>query len=357
MEFGIALAPSPTSWQVAQRAEELGFAEVWFYDSQMLAGDCFVAMGAAALSTARIRLGTGVLVPSNRIASVAANGLATLNAMAPGRVDFGVGTGFTGRRTMGLDAIKLADMESYIRQVMGLLANDTVTMGIEGNGKRVRFLNPELGLVNTAEPVGLHISAYGPKGRALTARLGARWMTFMGNVQSALAQIEDMQRAWKAENRPLDSLFATNIGLGCVLQEGEPHDSKRAIKQAGPRALAPLHRAVDATSMGLKADGGNPDWLQDICERYVKAAAGFNPEEKDRYLVNHRGHLMFVRPEERSFITAQLIRHTCWTGTERDLIDRIGQLRDAGYKQFTIQLIPGAEAAIEDWAKIKAAFA
>src|SRR5215472_15748454 len=50
-----------------------------FYDTQMLSADCFVAMGAAAVKTRRIRLGTGVLVPSNRIAPVAANALATLN--------------------------------------------------------------------------------------------------------------------------------------------------------------------------------------------------------------------------------------------------------------------------------------
>ena len=29
-------------------AEELGFTHAWFYDTQMLSADCFVAMGAAA---------------------------------------------------------------------------------------------------------------------------------------------------------------------------------------------------------------------------------------------------------------------------------------------------------------------
>ena len=31
-------------------------------------------------------------------------------------------------------------------------------------------------------------------------------------------------------------------------------------------------------------------------------------------------------------------------------------LRDAGYTQFTIQLVPGHEHAIEDWARLKAKF-
>ena len=45
------------------------------------------------------------------IEPVTANAFATLNQIAPGRIDFGVGTGFTGRRTMGLGPISLARME------------------------------------------------------------------------------------------------------------------------------------------------------------------------------------------------------------------------------------------------------
>ena len=100
MDFGIGIATSSEAWKTALRAEELGFTHAWFYDTQMITADPFVAMGAAAMKTTKIRLGTGVLVPSNRIAPVAANALATLNQLAPGRIDFGVGTGFTARRAM-----------------------------------------------------------------------------------------------------------------------------------------------------------------------------------------------------------------------------------------------------------------
>jgi hypothetical protein len=48
--------------------------------------DPFVAMAAAAMKTTKINLGTGVLVPSNRIAPVTANCLASLNHLAPGRI-------------------------------------------------------------------------------------------------------------------------------------------------------------------------------------------------------------------------------------------------------------------------------
>src|SRR6202162_2880278 len=138
MDFGIALPTAADSWKQVVRAEELGFTHAWFYDTQMLSADCFVAMGAAAVKTRRIRLGTGVLVPSNRIAPVAANALASLNQLAPGRIDFGVGTGFTARRAMGFGAMKVADMETYIQQVYGLLRREMVDFEMEGQTRKIR---------------------------------------------------------------------------------------------------------------------------------------------------------------------------------------------------------------------------
>ena len=112
----------------------------------MITADCFVSMAGAAMKTSKIRLGTGVLVPSNRLAAVTANSFATLNAMAPGRLDLGIGTGFSARRAMGLNAMKLADMEEYIRVIYGLLAGETLETEVEGKRRKLRFLNPEIGL-------------------------------------------------------------------------------------------------------------------------------------------------------------------------------------------------------------------
>src|SRR3954447_23246960 len=132
MRFAIAIPTDADSWRVVRRAEELGFSRAWFYDTQMLSADPFVAMAAAAMRTTRIRLATGVLIPSNRIAAVAANAYASLNKLAPGRIDFGIGTGFTGRRAMGLGSVRLADMEDYIGVVQALLRGETVETDIEG---------------------------------------------------------------------------------------------------------------------------------------------------------------------------------------------------------------------------------
>src|SRR5215475_7204162 len=139
------------------------------------AADSFVAMTAAAMKTPRIKLGPGVLIPSNRIAPVAATAFASLNKLAPGRIVFGVSTGFTGRRTMGLGAVKLADMAEYIRIVQALWRGETIEMELEGKRRPIRYLNPDLGLINITDPMPLFIAASGPRARALTAKLGAGW--------------------------------------------------------------------------------------------------------------------------------------------------------------------------------------
>ena len=356
MQFGIALATAADSWRIVQCAEELGFTHAWFYDTQMLSADCFVAMGAAAVNTRRIRLGTGVLVPSNRIAPVTANALASLNKLAPGRIDFGVGTGFTARRAMGLGAIKLGPLEQYIKDVYGLLAGETIDFACEGERRKIRFLNPELGLINTRDGIPLHLSAFGPRTRALAARLAAGWLNFIGSAENAMHDVAAMREEWRRAGHALADLRATAFALGCVLQDGEGADSPRAMAQAGPRAAVMLHRAADQALSGLAPGTSMPSGLRAELDGYVALARGFQPADA-RYLQNHRGHLLFVKPEERPFVTADLIRATSFTAPEAEITQRIDALRDAGYTQFTIQIVPGQEAALADWARIRAALA
>jgi 5,10-methylenetetrahydromethanopterin reductase len=322
----------------------------------MITADCFVAMAAAAMNTSRIRLGTGVLVPSNRIAAVTANAFATLNGLAPGRVDFGVGTGFSARRAMGLGAMKLAEMEEYIRVVYALLAGETVETPIEGKPRKIRFLNPDIGLFNTTDPIPLHISAYGPRSQALTAKLDARWKCFIQDVDGALGALDGMKQAWAAAGRAAGDLYATAWVCGCVLRPGEAADSERAVAQAGPRAATLLHRAADADQQGwdntMKVSN---EGIAEAIAGYVEMARRFEPPDA-RYLENHRGHFLFVKPEERRFVTAELIRRTTFTATEQELTQRVAALRDAGWKQIVIPVTPGHEDALEDWARIKDAF-
>ena len=346
MEFGIGIASGVDGWRVAQRAEELGFTHAWFYDTQMLCADVFVSMALAATKTSRIRLGTGVLVPTNRIAPAAANGLATLGKLAPGRVDFGVGTGFTARNTMGLPAMRLDDLRQYVRVVQGLLAGETVQWEAEGAPRTVRFLDPAGGLLAIGERIPLHVSAFGPRARALTADIADGWLAFVGRPSRAQRDIREMEESCRAAGRDPATLYKTAFTMGCVLDDGEPADGPRARAQAGPLALSFFHGMMDGS---LKARV--PEALASTVAEYRRLYDGYEPANA-RYLTLHKGHFIRPRPEEERFLTAALVRDLTTTGTADELVERVRGLAAAGYQQLTICLAPGHEHAVEEWARV-----
>jgi 5,10-methylenetetrahydromethanopterin reductase len=350
MNFDIFLAPAADSYKVVERAETLGYRRAWFYDTQLLNAELFAAMAAAAMRTSTIRLGTGVLIPSNRIAPVAASGLATLNALAPGRIDFGISTGFTARRTMGLRPVKLADMEEYIRVVRGLLAGQTLEWTFEGKRRKIRFLNPEIGAVNIADPIPLHLSALGPRARRLTAKLGAGWIHATANPAHAQAALADMQAAWRDAGRAAAGLHATAAIAGCVLGDGEAADSPRARAHAGPTATIALHSLVERDEFG---DLGRPipPALTPLLERYRQIYLAYEPADA-RYLSNHRGHLMFLRPEEQAICTAELIRATTFTASKAELREKVRELGRAGFDHVGLTVRHGHPEMLEEWADV-----
>jgi len=350
MDYGINLATSADSWKVVRRAEELGYARAWFFDTQMLNADMFVAMGAAAVQTSRIRLATGVLIPSNRIAPVAASALAALNALAPGRIDFGISTGFTARRTMGLGPVTLADMGEYIRIVQRLLAGDTTEWAFEGKRRKIRFLSPELKVVNLEDPISLHISAMGPRGRALTAGLGAHWITATGNLGHARHAVAAMQAAWRAARVEPTTRVSTAFTGGCVLKEGEAADGPRARAQAGPHATITLHNLVEEAEFG-NMGRGIPPALTPLLERYRQIYEKYEPPDA-RYLSNHRGHLMVLRPEEQEVCTAELITALTMTATTAELRERLRELARIGYTHFAVHIRHGHPGMLEEWAEV-----
>lgn len=350
MKYSVAFASEVDSWRWAKRAEALGFSTAWFYDTQLLNPDVFICMALAAHETSTIRLGTGVLVPSNRIAPVAANAFASLNKIAPGRIDIGIGTGFTARRTMGQGAVKLSETRDYIETMQAMLRGEIADWRDVDKMHKVRFLDPEFGLINIDDEMPLWFSAFGPKAQALTAELGAGWLNF--GVHKADLAIENMRSAWQAAGQSPESLRANLFFLGAVLTGDAEEDTNRLMAQAAPQAAVMFHNMADEVG-AMGGDNMEAGPLGDIVSEYLKVHAQYEPEDA-RYLENHRGHLMYLRPEERH-ITPELARSMTLSGTREELVERLQDIKRSGYSQVTVQVVHGHEAALEEWADIFAA--
>ncbi len=146
------------------------------------------------------------------------------------------------------------------------------------------------------------------------------------------------------------------FSAGAVLQEGEAYDSPRVKAQVGPFATMVLHDAMEAQNygsvLGEFAGSGAPDpGLEQIFREYRALYESYTPTDA-RYLTLHKGHLMFVRPEEGRFVTADLIRTLTSSGTAPELRDRIRRLKEAGYDEVLVQVTPGCEVMIDEWARV-----
>ena len=93
---------------------------------------------------------------------------------------------------MGLNAVPLAHTRTYIERVQSMLRGETVEWDFEGKDRKIRFLNPDLGLINIEDEIPLWISAFGPRARRMTAELGAGWLNF-GAGDAALQGLVEMQ--------------------------------------------------------------------------------------------------------------------------------------------------------------------
>ena len=121
LTLSCAFATSPETAEHARIAEDLGYARAWFYDSPALYPDVWVQLCRAAERTTRIGLGPGVLIPSLRHPMVSAAAIATLVGIAgPERVAVGVGSGFTGRLTMGQRPLRWSHVSAYARVLRAL---------------------------------------------------------------------------------------------------------------------------------------------------------------------------------------------------------------------------------------------
>src|SRR5437016_8978917 len=119
-------APMPELMKVIQSVEAAGFDGVGVLDSQMLCRDTFVTLAHAATYTSRMSLFPAVTNPFTRHASVLAGGIQSVDELAPGRVKFVVGTGYTSASTIGRKPATLAEMRECIRTVRTLLAGESV---------------------------------------------------------------------------------------------------------------------------------------------------------------------------------------------------------------------------------------
>ena len=357
MDYGIAIPSYINAWKDVQAAEKAGFTHAWFFDSQLIYSDVWATMALAAENTKKIKLGTLVAIPSNRIVPVTAAAAATINKLAPGRVIVGIGTGYTGRNTMGLPALKMKEFTTYVSQLKDLLAGNDVLFKEGDRDRWIRLIHSKENsgrddFFNIEDHIPVMVAANGPKGQELVGEISDGWIT-TGRSLNVPEGIPIIMESAKRSGNSFDRFggtytkpYVTVLTSSCVLREGETVSSERVIRNIGPTLVPGVH-AMWESSFGPGSNLGMSN--SNIAENYNKYITEYGDKKTPstpsdrRYLDVHEGHYAYLKEGEEKFVSNDLIARTL-TGTGKEINEKLDHLESIGVNNVALSVVDSRSA-------------
>jgi len=331
MDFGIMTAKIDEIGYITH-AENLGFSHCWVTDSPIIRSNCWAVLALAAQATRSMRLGTGVNVPALRLAPAAANGIATINRLAPGRCFIGFGTGHTGLRLLGRKPMRLAPFREYVTVVRALLRGEEVDYALEGETHPIRFQMREHRFIDLDHPIPIYVAAFGPKAQALAGEIGDGLISGLPRGGTLPVMLANARRGAARAGRALPADFYTSAMVTLVMREpGEALDSPRIVADCGAAVLSGLHYLV---ARHLETGEDPPEYARPIWKAYLGWLDEAPPQVRHQRL--HGSHYSFLDPEEARFLSADLIRGSTLSGTPEELVERVRELEHEGLKQIML---------------------
>ncbi|MEV4439629.1 LLM class flavin-dependent oxidoreductase [Streptomyces sp. NPDC049577] len=330
MRAGVVVPAHPGAENLAAHAEELGLHSFWVNDTPMLHGDPFVTLSLSAKATRHIRLGIGVTSPALRSAPAAATAFASLNALAPGRIICGIGTGNTARRTLGMQPTTTATLENFTTTLQNLCAGRPTEYREGDQVRDIRFLHTGAH-VNTTDPIEFVVAAlHGPKAAAVAGRRGTGLISFGLLDPTAWRALHHARRqaAHGTPHNP-DSYVITALHL---LRDNEDADSDAARDTTGHLVLSLLDYAADTPAFARQLDPDQREAVRKLLDR-----RGTTATAPDRYTKLYPNYLGRIAPQDRDLVLPSLMNNVALVGTRDDLRTRITALEQAGVAELLIQ--------------------
>jgi len=216
-------APMPELVRLIQDVEAAGFDGAGILDSQLLSRDAFVVLGQAASNTSRLTLFPAVTNPFTRDASVLASAIQTVEELAPGRVKFMIGTGYTSASTIGRKPATLAEMRACISTVKGLLAGESVDFA--GTPGRLGYAS--------GRRIPVIMAASGPKAIELAGEIADGVLLLVGFNRGIIERaLDHLETGAKRAGRQLDDLEIIWAVRTCTAAT-----TQAARRQARPTAV------------------------------------------------------------------------------------------------------------------------
>jgi alkanesulfonate monooxygenase SsuD/methylene tetrahydromethanopterin reductase-like flavin-dependent oxidoreductase (luciferase family) len=265
---------SSSLFQMAERAETLGYNSIWVGDSLTARPriDALTTLAAVGARTRRVRLGTAIFLAALRHPVMLAYQLASLDWMTSGRIDLGIGYGRAKEPTqehefeiLGLDPAARMKMSEELVQVMRRLWREN---DVSHEGKFTRFehvtIEPKPAQ-SGGVPIWLAANNVEP-GLKRVARLGDGWLN---NIKSPEVYREcwDKIRGYAADHqRDPDSIHP---GIYFTLAAG----GKDAVAEGQTFLAQYYNRSYEAVANAMLCVTGSWDEVIDRMEKYIEAGA------------------------------------------------------------------------------------
>jgi len=164
MKLSVGVYPNQRPAEIidsARLADEMGFSTLWLLDSHLLFHEVYTLLGALAVATKTIRLGTAVTNPLTRHPSVTASAFSTLAELSDGRAMLGIGVGDSALKSMGLPIANMSTLAETVALCRKLLRGEAVTFG-QGHTAQLHHVGPAL---------PIYMAATGPNMLDLAGRI------------------------------------------------------------------------------------------------------------------------------------------------------------------------------------------
>lgn len=316
VSMGVGLFPTESVHRICaltRLAEESGYSNVWFGDSQNIWREAYVTIGAAAAATSRIVIGTGVTNALTRHPSVIASAWATLSEMTGGRAVCGIGAGDSSLRTMGLQPMALADLERAVSDIREAWRCESVAERSGGTSYHLEYLSQP-------RDIPLYIAASAPKILRLSGRIADGVIVLVGTEQrfidAALAAIDEGAREAGRSRTDLHIVLWTPTAID--VDASRAHDLVRA--HVARVIIRPLPATLDEEKLAaIDKVRASYDYYQ-----HMQTSA-------------HHGDL----------VTDDLVDLFALAGTPESCRSRIAELKQSGVDQIAIVpfVPPGGDRA------------
>ena len=133
---------------------------------------------------------------------------------------------------------------------------------------------------------------------------------------------------------------------GVLAAQADAHLSAEEVAERVRQALPDVNASTVYRTLDLLVEEGL------VRRTDLGQGRAYYEPAHERYLDLHRGHLIFVRPDEAHLVTGDLIEATTMSGTVDQLRERLRHVAAAGYDEIVVGITPGHDSMIEEWMEV-----